>query len=362
MSVHTNGPSPVTPSSSSPVPRAAPPAPDDTSGGPLVAVCLRVADLRPQVDPLTGALTQSAHGVGLSAADEAALERALTIAEAWSGRVLALAAGPPIVDGPLRAASALGARPLRVAWPPAEPAAHGGPGHGHDIPDQRDPEPFGPASQYLADVAGDTRALAVALVDAIRAVGEPALVLCGDHSPDRGTGALPAQLADALGAAQALGLVDLRVEPQPVGEPREVGDAQQVGERRLLGERRLDGGRRERLRIPTPAVCSAEAAGVRLRRASLPALLATGDAAVPVVEPAGAADLAGAVRVESVRAYRPRTRVVPPPAGATPRDRLLALTGALVAHEPPMIVGPASAAEAADALLAYLTRAGYLTD
>ncbi|ADP82671.1 mycofactocin-associated electron transfer flavoprotein beta subunit [Pseudofrankia inefficax] len=352
MSVHTNGPSPVTPASSSPAPRAAQPAPDDT---PLVAVCLRVADLRPRVDPLTGALTQSAHGVGLSAADEAALERALTIAEAWSGRVLALAAGPPIVDGPLRAASALGAQPLRVAWPPADPAAHGGPGHGHDIPDQRDPEPFGPASQYLADVAGDTRALAVALVDAIRTVGEPALVLCGDHSPDRGTGALPAQLADALGAAQALGLVDLRVEPQQVGEPR------QAGERRLLGERRLDGGRRERLRIPTPAVCSAEAAGVRLRRASLPALLATGDAPIPAVEPAGDADLAGAVRVESVRAYRPRTRVVPPPAGATPRDRLLALTGALVAHEPPMIVGPASAAEAADALLAYLTRAGYLT-
>lgn len=314
---------------------------------PLVAVCLRVADLRPEIDPLTGALAQSAHGAGLSAADEAALERALTIAAAWSGRALALAAGPPIADGPLRAAAALGAQVLRVAWPPADTATHGGPAH-PDVPDQRDPEPFGPAAEYIADLAGDTRGLAGALVEAIRTVGEPALVLCGDHSPDRGTGALPAQLAHALGGAQALGLVDLRVEPG--------------GERRLLGERRLDGGRRERLRVPTPAVCSAEAAGVRLRRAALPALLAAGDVTVPVVVPAGAhAALAGPVRVEAVRAYRPRTRVVPPPAGATPRDRLLALTGALVAHEPPMIVGPVPPAEAADALLAYLTRAGYLT-
>ncbi|WP_045875255.1 mycofactocin-associated electron transfer flavoprotein beta subunit [Pseudofrankia sp. DC12] len=356
MNVHTNEPSDLPAAALALVP-----AQGGAADEPLVVVCLRVADLRPEVDPLTGALTQSAHGAGLSAADEAALERALTIAAAWSGRVLALAAGPPIAAAALHAAAALGALTLRVAWPPADPAAHGGPthsgpAHGHGGPDHRDPEPFGPAAGYLADVAGDTRALAAALVDAIRTVGEPALVLCGGHSPDRGTGALPAQLAHALGAAQALGLVDLRVE-RP-NEPQLPGEAQAPGELRLLGERRLDEGRRERLRIPTPAVCSAEAAGVRLRRASLPALLATGDAAVPVVEPAGAA---GAVLVESVRAYRPRTRVVEPPAGATPRDRLLALTGALVAHEPPTIVGPATAAEAADALLAYLARAGYLT-
>ncbi len=77
-----------------------------------------------------------------------------------------------------------------------------------------------------------------------------------------------------------------------------------------------------------------------------------------MVEPAPSA--AGAVRVADVRAYRPRARVVAPPEGATARDRLLALTGALVAHEPPTIVGPTDAARAADALLAYLVRTGYL--
>lgn len=322
--------------------------------GPLVAVCLRVADLRPEVDPLTGAVTRSAHGAGLSAADEAAVERALTIAEAWAGRVLAVAAGPAIAAGPLRAAAALGAQVLRVSWPPAgdghRPAPDDGGGRGAGAGAGGAPvrgwerqEAFGPADEYLADLAGDTRALADALVAAIRTVGEPTLVLCGDHSPDRGTGALPAQLAHALGAAQALGLV--RLAP--------------AGDGALLGERRLDGGRRERLRIPTPAVCSAEAAGVRPRRAALPALLAAGDAPVPVADVAHPAD--GPVRVTGVRAYRPRARVVPPPAGATPRARLLALTGALVAHEPPTIVHPATPAEAADTLLAYLARGGYLT-
>ncbi|MDT3442348.1 MULTISPECIES: mycofactocin-associated electron transfer flavoprotein beta subunit [unclassified Pseudofrankia] len=316
-------------------------------GGPLVVVCLRVTDLRPEVDPLTGVVTRSAHGAGLSAADEAALERALAIARAWSGRVLAVAAGSPIVEGPLRAAAALGAAVLRVAWPPHDEAdGHGaapGAASAVNAASAVDPEPFGPRAAYLADLAGDTRALAEVLVDAIRTVGEPTLVLCGDLSPDRGTGALPAQLAHALGAAQALGLVSLT--------PTDDGW--------LLAERRLDGGRRERLRVPTPAVCSAEAAGLRLRRAALPALLAAGDAPVPAARPTRPA--VGAVEVVDVRAYRPRARVVPPPAGATPRDRLLALTGALVAHDPPTIIGPTDAGQAADALVAYLVRNGYLT-
>ncbi len=65
-----------------------------------------------------------------------------------------------------------------------------------------------------------------------------------------GTGALPAFLAHELAAAQALGLVTLTTDGH-----------------RLAAERRLDGGWRERLTVPCPAVCSVEAAGVRLRRA-----------------------------------------------------------------------------------------------
>lgn len=307
-----------------------------TSGGaasPLIAVCLRFTDLRPTVDPLTGAVGRELYTAGMSAADTAALERALRIAEAWSGGVLAVTAGLPAADEPLREIAALGADVRRVDWPPSGP----------------DPEPLGSAQSYLQELADDSRPLAAALVTAIRAVGEPALVLCGDRSSDRGTGALPAAIAHLLGAAQALGLVDLRDD----------GDT-------LIGERRLDGGRRERLRIPRPAVCSVEGAGMRLRRAGLHAILAAAELTVPVSDPApgpgtGAGAGAGAaVTVRAGRPYRPRPRVVPPPAGGTPRDRLLQLTGALAAHEPPTIVGPAGPSEAADALLAFLERNGYL--
>ena len=88
--------------------------------------------------------------------------------------------------------------------------------------------------------------------------GVPDLVLCGDLAADRATGSFPAFLAASLGAEQALGCV--RLEP--------------VDDRTLRVHRRLDGGRREVLMVRPPAVVSVEAAGVRLRRAGLPATLA----------------------------------------------------------------------------------------
>jgi electron transfer flavoprotein beta subunit len=289
--------------------------------------CVRYTDLRPDVDLLTGAITRDVHRAGLSAADEAAAEHALQIAEAWSARVLVVTAGPNAADGPLREIMALGCDVLRIPWP-----ADGGElGSDHGLAD---------------DVGGDERAAARAVAAAVRTAGDPALVICGDRSADRGTGAFPAFLAHELGAAQALGLVDLR----PDGEG-------------VLAERRLDGGRRERLRVPRPAVCSVEGAGVRLRRASLPATLAAGRAVVPTAAPAAAApDGTGWVTTGHPVPYRPRTRVMPAPDSAAPRQRLLSLTGALVAHEPPTIIGPVDAEPAADALLSFLARHGYLDD
>jgi hypothetical protein len=52
--------------------------------------------------------------------------------------------------------------------------------------------------------------------------------------------------------------------------------------------------------------------------------------------------------------------VLPAPPQDDPRLRLLALTGALVAHEPPTLIGPIGASEAADQLLGFLVRHGYL--
>ena len=301
--------------------------------GPLVVACLAPCDLRPAVDGLTGEVWVDPRRADLSAADAAALEHALRAAEVWGpGRVLAVAAGGASVEPALRTAVALGADAIRVKWGDED---FGGAGLRREAPEA---------------VAGDPSALAAALAGAIRAAagasGSPALVVCGDRSAERGVGAIPALLAHYLGAAQALGLVALRADEGEVGT--------------VIAERRLDGGWRERLRVRGPAVCSVEAAGVRLRRASLPAVLAAGEAVIPVVGgvAAGGRGRRPAVHMGTPRPYRPRTRLVAAPAGGT-HERLLALTGALVAHDPPRIVGPADAATAADELLDYLRRHGY---
>jgi electron transfer flavoprotein beta subunit len=196
--------------------------------------------------------------------------------------------------------------------------------------------------------------LARLIAAAVTTFGPPALVLCGDRSADRGTGALPAFLAHELGACQALGLVRLELgddrAPHPAGSGRSV-----------LAERRLDGGWRERLRVPLPAVCSVEAAGVTLRRASLAGALTAEATPVPVDRPVARSESDDrTVRVGPTRPFRPRTRVLPAPDGRDPRTRLLALTGALATHDPPTVIGPVGAAAAADAFIEFLIRHGYL--
>jgi electron transfer flavoprotein beta subunit len=74
----------------------------------------------------------------------------------------------------------------------------------------------------------------------------------------------------------------------------------------------------------------------------------------------GPDDQGGDQRVGASQAFTPRTRVLPAPHDEDPRIRLLALTGALVAHDPPTLIGPVGADEAADELVGFLVRHGYL--
>lgn len=278
----------------------------------LVVALVRCTDLRAEVDPLSGAISRDARAAALSASDAAALEHALRLGDAWGARVLALSAGGAECDAGLREAAAVGAEVRRVAV----------------------------QGSYLDELVTDEQTLARSLVAALG--GErPDLVVCADRSADRGTGALPAFVAHELGVAQAPGLVSLELEGSD-----------------LIAERRLDFGRRERLRVPLPAVCSVEAAGVRLRRAALPAALAAAASIVPVV---ASGVPASRVRVLGSRPTRPRARHLPAPTG-TARERLLALTGALLSHDPPTVVGPVDAPAAVDALLEFLVRNGYLSE
>ena len=282
-------------------------AADDPAAGPLVVVCLRHAPARPDVDLLTGTVRPPVHGAGPVPAELAALELGLRFAAAWHGEVLAVTAGPPAAEATLRDALAAGAAEvLRVDWPEAD---------------------------YLDGLAADEQALAAALAGTLRP-RRPALVLCGDRSADRGTGALPAFLAHELGAAQALGLVSLAL-PRDASGPATAGPGAT---------------RRE------PAVCSVGAGGVSLRRAPLDAMLASRRAAIPVARPhagPGRPVIAG-----PPRPYRPRTHEVPPAPAGSARERLAELSGVLVQIDPPTLLGPASPAEAARALLGFLQKTG----
>jgi len=237
-------------------------APPDQRRRPalLVAAALKWVDRRPEVDALSGAVAHDPRWYGASDADRAALEWALRLGEAWGAEVVAVTAGPVAAEAVLREALAVGAdRVLRVDL--AEGA---------------------PSVQVAA-------ALAVVLRGA-------SAVCCGDWSLDRGSGAVPAYLADRLGAAQALGLVAL--EPTAAGV--------------IEGDRRLDGGRRERLRVTAPLVVSVEGASARLRRAGLAATLAAARCEVAVVAgpPARATDPAPPAHTAP---FRPRPRVRPGP-------------------------------------------------
>jgi hypothetical protein len=118
----------------------------------MIGVCLKWVDQRPEFDEFGVAAAPDARFSGVSAADQAALELALRVRDAWaatsSHEVIALTVGPADADGILREALTAGAnRAIRI-----------------DLP-------FGTRSRVTAT------ALAAHLATA-------ALVLCGDYSID----------------------------------------------------------------------------------------------------------------------------------------------------------------------------------
>jgi electron transfer flavoprotein beta subunit len=268
----------------------------------MIAACLKWVATRPAVDPLTGGVDVDPRAAGASEADRAALEWALRTGEAWGEEVVAFTLGPPAAESVLREALAAGVtRAVRI--------------------------------DAASDIPSDMTAAALAgQLKSARAVW------CGDISLDRGSGSVPAFLAAHLEAEQATGLI-----------------AAELGDGRILAVRRLDGGRRERLRVRPIAVLSVEGATARLRRASLAGEIAARRAPITIV--------AGPVHkpvVEAItRPFRPRPRVLAPPAGVTARERIAALTAvgtATAGRVDPVHLSPV---DAADRLLAALADWGY---
>jgi electron transfer flavoprotein beta subunit len=244
---------------------------------------------------------------GISAADQAALELALQHAAATNDDVVVVALGPAAAERALRDALACGATS---------------------------------AIRVDADTASPSDVVAGMIADVVR---DAAWVWCGDYSTDRGTGSMPAFLADRLGWPQALGAVG----------------AQLGSELRIT--RRLDGGRRELLTVVGPAVVSVEGSVCDLRRAPLAALLRSKSADVSVVART-TAEIADPSSAATVRPYRPRARSMPAPIGDHPLDRLRALTaaGATAASRGETLTLPPR--EAAERIVVALRDWGYLAD
>lgn len=281
---------------------------------PVIGVALKWAPLRLAVDPLTGEPHHDPLSSGLSDTDRAALEVALRLAEALGGTVRAVTVGPEGAEDCLREALAVGA---------AE-AVH-----------VRAPE------QRLAGTPASCARTVRGLASAMRGC---AYVVCGDTSPDGGSGAVPGMLAAAVGAAQALGLVEVAVER---------------GAGRVVAERRLDRGLRERVRVEAPAVLSVEPSAARLRRAGLAQAIFGDRAAIEVVA-APADDHGPPPREPVLRPYRPRTRVVPPPEQSLPpADRMRLLLGIDEDAKEAARVVSAEPAEAAREIAEQLRRWGY---
>lgn len=267
-----------------------------------VVVCMKWVPRRIVVDPTTASFEIDPRTFGPSPADTAALEVALLLASEDDDAVTVVCAGPEASDAMLRDALAMGAS--SAVRCPAE------------------------ASAGSAEVA---RALALVCAEAD-------LVLCGDHSTDRGSGSVPAFIAAELDAVQVLGVVGLQqIERQATGG--------------LVAERRLDRGRRALLRVSFPAVVSVEGATtidgvpVSQRRASLSGVVAAKGA---VIEIGPAVKRRVSLPTSAVRAHRPRTRVRSAPADAAAHVRILDITKATESRNPPktLHLDPGEAAEA----------------
>lgn len=272
-----------------------------------VAVCLKWVDQRVDADTLLHSTLPDDRFAGVSPADQAALEWALRCRDGWgAAEVVAVTVAPAAAEPVLREAMAAGAdRAVRVEMP------------------------FGAPSRFVAG------ALAAVVAGANT-------IWCGDASFDRGTGSVPAFLADELGIVQALGLVSVHLPEAGTGA--------------IGALRRLDGGRRERLQIDGRAVLSVEGSTAMLRRAPLRGLLSK-----PPIEVVSLAMPMLPVQVHEVRPYRPRARTFAAPSGATALERIKVLTSAGSApatHGDSVTLDPPAAA---DRILAALAEWGYLT-
>ncbi len=285
-----------------------------------IAVCLKhVPDpATVEVNPITGAIDESRLLYITNPADASALELALRL-RGEAGMVTALTVGPARAEVALRNTLAAGAdRVLRLwdeSWDETEPFS-----------------------------------TAVIVTAALRAEGLPDLVLCGVRSADRGTGQVPAMLAEILGWPVVTDVTHFEI----------CADG-------ILAQRRLDRGAREVVKVALPTVLALEPGQTRLRHASLPRLMAAQRASIAVLRPAelrlSASDLASAAPVTfAVLPPHPRPRAIfVPDSTRPPHERISQiLTAGVTRKSGQVLEGPPG--HIAAAILSFLRERGFVED
>ncbi len=304
-----------------------------------IAVCMKWVALRPDIDPLSGAVSSDERWSGPSLADQAALELALQLGQVRNAAVIVLTVGESTSDAMLTEAVACGATSaIRIT-----------PNNGFKDTGFKDtgPKDTGFKRSGLKDAshndnpAPTSASVAAALAEVLRSLN-PQLVLCGDWSLDRGSGSVPPFLAAELEYGQACGIVHVHELLSGKSLPLKV-------------DRRLDGGRREALTISGPAVLSVEGAASRLRRANLAGLMA---AQKTPIEIRTTTKLVASIPAVRSGPFRPRARILDAPSSTEPRQRLEVLTGAFTNRNPP-VRATLNPEDAADLILGKLAEWGY---
>lgn len=287
--------------------------PETTAPGVVVAA-LKWADLFFDVDPLTGEANADPKAKGFSAADEAALELALSLGTSFGRAVVAVTVGGDDAVAGLERALAVGVdRAVLVSL--------------------EEPDP-------------DSLNVAAALAWGLESAGliNP-VVVCGDYSADRGSGVVPAGLAALSGLPQALGVVSASFA-DAAGHRGAAEGVPSPG--RVRVQRRLDGARREELLVSPPAVISVEGAVARLRRAPLRGKLGADQGGVErLAVPADLVTGRPSAGVGEVGPPTPRTKVMPAPSGGAALTRVEQLTGMSSTSSSPsqaLVVSPEEAA------------------
>ncbi|HUM95868.1 MAG TPA: electron transfer flavoprotein subunit beta/FixA family protein [Candidatus Competibacter sp.] len=284
-----------------------------------IAVCLKhVPDPSTvEVDPLTGLIAEDRVLYMLNPADESALELALRLRPA-DGQVTALSVGPQEADTLLREALAAGVDRAARIWDP-------------------DLGPIKPASTSIL------------LAAALRTTGLPDLVLCGGHSADRGSGTVPALLAEQLDWPALTDVTQFEL----------AGDRARV-------QRRLARGARAESEVRLPAVLGLDLDRLRLRQASLPKLMQAKHAPIPEYG-LEALELSPqdlhfpAMTLHEVMPPRPRARILfTPDPTASPHERVEQILSAGVAGKSGQLVEGGTPEEQAEAIIDFLRQRGFL--